>query len=733
MRLSALSLLLLAANVAAQVVEVRAPSALPSAPVPALTLPSAPALTLGAPSLFAPAVPLGPTGGAPVLSALAPVPARPAATMPLVDFAAKPEAIRAFLASHPKGKDVNPALFQRLVERVFLTAPLHDGWLSLAALREAAERDGDEKALTTASLLSDLPRVTAEGVVRRSIFAPTRRELDAAQKTWDRDSKGRPIADAVIVGAGPAGLSAALHASHAGLKTVLFEGGYAGQSFSDAGMKAVYRMRTPAPRNSLAQAPFSPPELVDSVGMTANLSAYRSAGQAADAALYAKTGLAPVGGARAGLETPDPAIASARNELLQHFSDVAVEIVRRGGVVAELSPVESAVKEKDGLWTVIVNGRVQRARKLVLAQGQVGTQLQHARLPLDLQTALRDAGEKPLVLRDRRELAGLNKQLAAWIKARRAGKRSRRLIVNDTLLGSAEVEGAFRLLPKGARTMIVGSGESAVKAAVAALRLNPGLSVDLFVKEPLQPAQLQIPPAHAAPDAIAAALKDPALAAKTLGEWEAFGTPVTPATLADLELFKKAGRLRVIALGKKCIAAACDMRRPDPAHTIELAKGKDGALRVYASDPGVIEELKKAGVGSREAKTGRWLVSVIDGPVISAVGYDRASLRRDTVTKMLADAGRLVPTGGKTKTTAHEFAMSPSNPLVSAGDPDLYFAGAQNTAMSADSAIPGGVARAAAVAADIAKSVARAPKAAARRGGALGRKLLRGFLSLFGA
>ena len=716
-------------SLAAQVVEVRLPASGAPAPIPVLSpLAAAPSLsgTLAAAALLAPAAPLLPA--APVPSALAPVPARPAATIALARFAADPAAVRAFLASHPDGGSVNPDRFQELVERVFLSVPRRKGSTSLAALRSLAEEKGDEGERALVRVLADLPRLTAEGMIRSSLSAPSPKKLDTLQKGWPKDKKGRPIADAVVIGAGPAGLSAALHAAHAGLKTVVFEAGYAAQSFSDAGMKSVYRMRTPTTRNSLLQAPFSPPELVAELGMAGRLADYRAAGQAADDALYARTGLPPIGGARAGLESADPGIASARNELLQHFSEVAAEIGRRGGILAELSPVASVTKDADGLYTITANGRVQRARKLILAQGQVGTSVEHVRVPKDLVAALGDAGLSSLLLRDHRDLARESKTIDGWLRTLSAGRRpSRRLVLNDALLGSAEMERGFRLLPRGTRAMIVGSGESAVKAAVAVLRLNPGVSVDLFVKERLEPAQLQLPAAHAAPEAIARALTDPDEAARTIAEWEAFGTPVTPATLADLEALKAAGRLRVIALGKKCIAAACDAAEPDPAHTVELSVDERGVLRVYASDPAVIAQLRKDGIGSREAGTGRWLIGEIDGPLISSTGYDRTSLRRDPLTSGLSASGLLRAHGGRSKATINEFAMSRSNPLVSAADPDLYFVGPQNVAMSADSAIPGAVARAAAVVADIKASLSSRPGRASWRA-----RLRRGLSAFFG-
>ncbi len=646
------------------------------------------------------------------------------ATIALVELARDAAAARIFLASHRDARGLSADRFQETLRRIYMTSPRGrgaGGTMSLAALNDRARRSPRDKSTQAlARVMNDVSRLAAEGMIRARVSVPTPEQLDAREAGWERDDAGRPIADVAVIGAGPAGLSTGLHAADAGLKTVVFEAGYVAQSFADAAMKAVYRMRTPTTRNSLAQAPFSSPELVADAGMTGRLAQYRAAGQAADSALYALTRAPPLLGARTGLDAPDPTIASARGELLQHFADTADAIARRDGIVAERSRVESARKDADGLWTLTVNGRVQRARKLVLAQGQVGVEVEHAQFPPDLLRAARQSGLSALLLKDYRDVNKRNGALDSMTRALSAGKiPSFRLMINDALLGSARVERAFRLLAPRTRVMIVGSGESAVKAAVAVLRLNPRISVDLYVKDRLQPAQLQIPAAHAAPDAIARALADPAAAERSLREWEAIGTPVTPATLADLEALRRAGRLNIIPLGKKCIAAAVD--DPDPAHTIEIARSfRDGRerLKVFAVDPDVIRHLQAEGIGRVDKASGRWLVSEIDGPIVAAVGYSRASLRTDPITRSLTEQGRLVPTHGDTKATANEFAMSRTSPLRSAGDADLYLVGAQNVAMSADSAIPGAVARAASIVAeiraDLSAAAPRAPPAAAR-------------------
>jgi hypothetical protein len=670
-----------------------APLAGPSSAAAAAVLPAVGGVPLSAPAaLSAPDVsPIAGSSARAVPSAAAALACdslNGPATIPLVRLASDPAAARVFLASHPDARGLSVETFQNALRRVYLTPPNGRGSaqaLSILALDESALGEVKSRsAKALARVMNDVSRLAAEGMIRARISAPTPEQLDAREREWERDAQGRPIADVAVIGAGPAGLSTGLHAAHAGLKTVVFE------------------------------APFSPPELVADEGLVARLPEYRAAGQSADLALYALTRAPPILGARNGLDSGDPAIASARNELLQHFAAAADAIARRGGIVAERSRVESAVKDADGLWTLLVNGRVQRARKLVLAQGQVGVDVEHAQFPTDLRRAARRAGLNAVVFKDYRDLRASTGELATMTRALAERKiPARRLMINDALLGSAPIERMFRLLAPQTRVMVVGSGESAVKAAVAVLRLNPRATVDLYVKNRLQAAQLQIPAAHAAPEAIARALSDPAAAETSLREWEAIGTPVTPATLADLEALKSAGRLRIIPLGKKCIAAA--IGDPDPAHTIEIARvRRDGRekVRVFAVDPEVIAHLRREGIGGVDEATGRWLISEIDGPIVAAVGYSRPSLRGDPITSALTASLRLVPTHGGTKATANEFALSRARPLRSAGDPDLYLVGAQNVAMSADSAIPGAVARAAAIVTDVMASLGvAAPRA----------------------
>jgi hypothetical protein len=615
------------------------------------------------------------------VKAAAPVQAVPGAAS-LVRFVGDP-ALAGALFDGMTGIQSTPAEkeeFARLAAGLYAAAPGSPEAESATSLRQRLsrstknpEKDSARRRLLRALL--DLPRLTAEGMVRVNLRAPSgealRKDLLAAKwKTKD----GLPIADAVIVGGGPAGLSTALQAADKGAKVVLFEAGYLAQSFSDAAMRPVYRMRTNSVRNSLAQDPFSNPELVKRVGLTSNLKVLRRDGKEADALRFSLDGRPPIGNAAAGLGDEDPAVASARVELLQHFAASADEVERLGSRIVEKAPVESARKRPDGLWEIRTSaGHVVLARKLVLAQGQVGGEAQYAKDPAPAASALPEGAR--LVLNGRADLEARAALLASAVRALRLGRAPPRMpVVHDSLLGSPEVREYLGLLPKGRSVAVIGSGESAAKAVMDLLRVNAGLTVHLFVKDALAEAQLQIPSSHASPDAIKRAQEDPAEARRTLDEWKAFGTPITPATFADLKHEAAAGRVVVHVLGGHFDA-------------------REGG------------SIKSAWDGRTLRLTAASGTAAITGAIIWASGYDRKALRADPLTASLEKAGLLKRAGGS-GLGANEFAVGPDR-LASASDPDLYLAGAQSFSTSADAAIPGAVARAALLSGAIARA---APK-----------------------
>lgn len=645
------------------------PSAI-AAPVPARYLPTAPADAPLPPTIAAP-MRRPPTGAASLVDVLD-------------SFIATSRLYDGMTGRAASVSEIEE--FRELATRLYLAPSRGTNGVSAAGLRRELTSRWPTTARRARVLQAalDLPKLTAEGIVRTNVRAPSGKELERSliAAAWPTAVDGRAVADVVIVGGGPGGLSTALHAADAGLRAVLFEAGHIAQSFSDAGMRPVYRMRTPSPRNSLAQAPFSPPSLIARSGLEPQLDTIRRRGQDADSARFRRDRTPPEGRARVGIAPGDATVASARNELLQHFAATADHAAAMGSKLVERAPVTSWRLLHDirhgFLYEVrTAAGHRLYARHLVLAQGQVGSDAEHGRSLDALAGSMAPADSLPL--KDRRDVVAAAKRLSRLAADLRRGRAPPRIpLVHDGLLGMPEVRESLSLLPEGSRVAVVGSGESAAKAALDVLRMNPGAKVDLFVKDPLAAAQLQIPKEHATPAAIAEAHADPQRARHTLAEWKAFGTPITPDTLADIDEERRAGRISL--------------------HVLHGRFAKGGAAWVRRSTR------KRTTYSVLDAAGNR--LADIDGAFVWATGYDRASLRADPLTASLEAAGRLERVGGD-GFDALEYRRGPDG-LASAADSRLYVVGAQSFSLSADSAIPGIVARAARVAARIAELVRRA-------------------------
>lgn len=544
-------------------------------------------------------------------------------------------------------------------------------------------------------LLADLPSLMAEGTVRSEVSALTPGQLDrTAAARWGA-VEAKPVADVAVVGLGPFGLATALHAQEQGLKVVGFDAGYLAQSFSDAAMKPVYRMRTSAAASSLAREPFSPGSLARKVSLLNRLKAGRRQARAADDRFF-KLSQEPVSAADRAIKDPADAQAPAfRSELFRHFIRAA-RAAALSLVLVEGAPVVSIVKKANGLWRLTTSkGHVQLARKVVLGQGQVGAKAEWSEFPEDWARLGASFPRRFLVLRDRAALTRSAFDINAVLARLRRREPAPSLVFHDSLLGAPEMRESIRLLPPGSALAIIGSGESAAKAVIDALRINPRVRVHLFSKGEFSSAQLQIPAAHARPEAIASALSDSAAGRRTLKEWKEFGTPITPSTFEQLDALMTAQFVHH-RLGARAVLK----RGSGPLEA--------GQLRAHVSG-GLI------GRAHFVYKAEDRPVSVpIDGPIIIATGYDRELMRRSALTRQLRDDGRVDLDNGRTLSRG-EIRLDDDNHLTSAADPDLYVGGAQNFAMSADSAIPGMVARAAAVAEHIARSL----RPAATAGGSI--------------
>lgn len=393
------------------------------------------------------------------------------------------------------------------------------------------------------------PQQVADGLYRSTDFYVSPRHLDLRAKElgWDMqaDESGReiPVADAVVVGAGPGGLSTALQLARRGARVVTFESETAGAAFSDAGAKPVHHLRTSGYLSNLVKDGFdyfpgdkglTAQELEHPASLYPRLEEYGKLAEAGRQGLESLTGVKvhdiptyPYGfGA-----TSEPA---ARGVFFAHLSKVAQTVATEhdNSFLCERSPV-SKVSYKDGLYTVeTARGHKVKTRNLVLATGLTGKSGENARvLPLFSEFAKADPG----VFENFTDTQAIPKEGGGP------------MLLRDRSLGEQGVRQALQALPEGSRAAVVGSGESALKGALEMLALNPGLSVDLFVKGPVESAQVQIPPEYFFnPDAV---WLTPDSDVRARAESKRFGTPLTPRTLKLFLEFQKAGRARLLEMG----------------------------------------------------------------------------------------------------------------------------------------------------------------------------------------
>lgn len=552
--------------------------------------------------------------------------------------------------------------------------------------------------------LSDLNLMVADNIVRDRVYYSSPIALPKQmERKW-----GSEVADLLVIGAGPAGLSTGLHAAESGLKTLVVDGGYAIQSFSDQFMQAVHVMRTNAERSSLTNPGTSPAGMHDAHGMPARLPEYRVKGSLARRAVRALTGRELIGNppepTRASQafrelivrdELPerildrlreDPGVPVARNELFQYFDKIIDTLAEHdNGLVLEQSPVVSVTRLKNGEFEVQTGkGHVIRARNIALATGAVGSDGQYVRDNFLFQDMARRNQGRFVTMWDRNALVGKNAQLISIMTDLKAGRRPiQQLMFSDPVLGSRQVSDIVTALPRNSQSMVVGGGESGAKGVVELFNLNPDIVVHWFVERMPRGDQLQVPATNASAELMEKCMDDPAMALETIREWkEEFGVPITPQTLGDLRRLEAQGRLKIHELGAKFDAA-----------TMELVPTHRG-VEIY--------DKRQPGGGLRQRfLTGNNKLATVDGVIISAIGYDRDALREeDPLSRKLENSGLIKFDPHGSRLTENEICLS-DNGLCSSLDGNVYTVGACNYGMAADSAIFGMPVRAANIVEDI--------------------------------
>jgi hypothetical protein len=547
---------------------------------------------------------------------------------------------------------------------------------TLSILKQVRDHQGNLKAL------SDTCLMMADNVIRdRVYFMPPFALERAMMRNW-----GDKVADLVVVGAGPAGLSTALHSVDAGLKTIICEGGYVAQSFSNQLMQPVHVMRTNALLSSMTRQGASPDALHQEYAMAKFLDTLRRKSVQAFHGILEMTGRTIIGNPPDITQVGKVDVPVARNELFQYFEQIADTIAsHKKGIILEQSPVSSIKRIRKGLFEVMTRqGHKFYAKNVVMANGQVGMEGQYIRSARPLVDLVSHDQKHYLPLSNRSDLVSANTRLEKLIKGIRSGKPSKiQPIIADPLLGSPQMNELIRALPPNTRCAVVGGGESGAKGLVELFNINPDLMADWFVEKIPKGIQFQVPTYNTSPDYMQDCIADPAKASQSIEEWRKdFGVPITPQTLSDLTALASSGRVRIFELGKKFTEQTVELQ--------PYAQGKAFGTEIMVRDPEIIRELLKKSpeqVANLRAEKSKLLLSQVNGVIVSAIGYDRKAMReQDPLFQDLLNQGLVQLVGGDSSFRNNEVVLGEDG-ISSALDPNFYFIGSANYGMAADSAI----------------------------------------------
>lgn len=421
---------------------------------------------------------------------------------------------------------------------------------------------GEDELLATLRELEDsqfclnrVPQQSADGLYRPVDFYTPPKALQAMAKArnWemrpDQNGEEIPVADALVVGGGPGGLTTAWQLARRGGRVVCFEAELAGSAFSDNTAKSVHHMRTSVNLTNLVREGYFNENFTREAPLSlhGNIADYRTHARAGRDSQKELTGETIHGIPPESLDLADEHSPALRGELFEHLASLSYSLANdfEDAFLCERSPVKSVTFE-DGLYTVTTTrGHQVKARHLVMATGLTGPQGEQGRmLPVFDQLAQSEPHNYTLLGKD-----GDSLRQAERVQSHAASAKGG-MVVNDRLLGDQSVRQTIAALPEGSRAAIVGSGESAIKGALELLHLHPGLQVDLFVKEKLEVAQVQLPIEnfHSAVLETTQRDHDAILAAEET--YRAFGTPVTPRSVQELLEFQQQGRARLVELGE---------------------------------------------------------------------------------------------------------------------------------------------------------------------------------------
>lgn len=491
--------------------------------------------------------------------------------------------------------------------------------------------------------VESVPEMSAHGVTQNQVsyVSPQGLQLQTRQLNWDIDKKTNlPIADSVVIGAGPGGLASAYHLANTGARTLIFEAGSAGQAFSDDHARSVKALRTSVASTDILGSNWRGfrgheaslhnqfPSIIAKVDQAQAEWKEVTGEDLQEKGKRDHSGPFETAFPRAGLYDHMQRIASG---LSNHYPDT---------FLIERSPVKELKSVHDGLFQVTThNGHKVLTRTLVPATGFVGAEGELARQLPVMKTLVESAPDKILALKDDSAELAQAPQIAHNLRELKAeGKLHQAVLANDRKLGSPDMRALLSHLPKGSRVGFVGGGESGVKGALEVARLNPDAFIDLYVSKPLEPYQTQVPAGHLGFSNIKGIRQHSDLPSKTFDILEStrFGSPITTASLGQLFALVAEGRVHIHNLGTHFNEKSIE------AETVTTSVGS--AIRVNFKT----REVRESVQGERQSLANSGLLELTEqGPsqdlsvLFVSVGYDTEAAKTPDYLKDLVEQGLL--------------------------------------------------------------------------------------------
>ena len=476
------------------------------------------------------------------------------------------------------------------------------------------------------------PQQVGDGLYRPMDFyvSPGHLTLKAAAQGWEmsKDAQGNDVAvaDVIVVGAGPGGLTTAWQLARRGARVVNFESELAGSNFNDGGAKPVHHMRTSSEFTNLINEGHSAASLEHPLSLSGTLDVSRPHAKAGRDGQTKLTGEDMHGVYSDFVDSRDITLPATRGELWNHLSNIAYSLANDfpDAVLAERSPVAGVTYGDDGLFEVTTTrGHKVKCKELVLSTGLTGPKGEKAKSLPVLENLSKAAPDKTIVLQQ----IGDGQVEAGDLSDVARGKSNSTLIVNDRLLGDQSFRQTFAAIPAGERAAMIGSGESGIKGALEMAHLNPNITVDLFVKGYLESAQVQVPSENFRQPVIEKTLDDPKMAKTLTDMYKFFDTPVTPRSLQELFELQSQGRVRILELG-----------RYFDETSVKLSSNEDGSTKLEINDAGVMAALQKSEADYKSKgllpQSESFTKPVNYRAFVQAAGYKKTPLEEDPLAQL---------------------------------------------------------------------------------------------------